>query len=76
MAGKQKTHRRFLAMGCKFFVRSIQPMIAKAQATALHSHGACFGVELMLATTGFIDDRRTLNQHQRRSTNYLRNLNR
>jgi len=45
-------------------------VIAKVQATALRSHEACFGVGFMMATTGFIDDSRTLNQHPSRSTNY------
>jgi hypothetical protein len=41
-------------MGCKFRLLTNQPVIAKAQATALRSHGACFGVELVLAMTEFI----------------------
>jgi uncharacterized protein involved in response to NO len=37
-----------------FYSSTIQPVIAKAQATAWHSHGACFGVGFRLAMTGFI----------------------
>jgi hypothetical protein len=54
-AGKQKTHRRFLAMGCKFRLLTNQPVIAKTQATALRVPGACFGIELVLAMTEFIE---------------------
>jgi len=42
LAGKQKTHRRFLAMGCKFRSLTVQPLIAKAQTLRGH-HVARFG---------------------------------
>jgi hypothetical protein len=60
-------------MGFEISLFTVQPPIAKARTTlALRSHGACIGVELTLAVTGFIDYRRTLTYGSRRSINYLK----
>jgi hypothetical protein len=71
-AGKQKTHRRIRRWVVNFYSLTVQPPIAKAQATpALRSHVACIGVELTLAMKECIDYRRTLNHSRRRSIDYL-----
>jgi hypothetical protein len=57
-------------MGCKSSLRTLQPPIAKAQATpALRSHVARIGIELTLAMTECIDYGGTLIHQWLRSTN-------